>query len=238
MLKTGRRVWYGGINENADKSLFNPDWGIDTTKYIVPIKYPSTSVIREALGKYQTEFRKPIHIVFCLDYSGSMAGKGIRDLTNAMKYILDEETASKDLLQFASKDKITIIPFNSKTIDIWSTSNGIETKGLIYSIQSENVGGGTNIYDSSIDALKILSNETNEYNVSVVLMTDGMSNYGSISDLELEYSRLEREIPIYSIMFGSADDTELNKIAYLTNAKVFDGRTDLLFAFKQVRGYN
>ena len=103
LLKTGRRVWYGGINENVDKTIFNPQWGIDTTKYIVPVKYPSTSVIKEALGKYQTEFRKPIHIAFCLDYSGSMAGSGIKSLVNAMKYILDEKQASNDLLQFARK---------------------------------------------------------------------------------------------------------------------------------------
>ena len=31
---------------------------------------------------------------------------------------------------------------------------------------------------------------------------------------------------------------QLEEIAYLTNAKVFDGRTDLLKAFKDVRGYN
>ena len=31
---------------------------------------------------------------------------------------------------------------------------------------------------------------------------------------------------------------ELTEIAELTNAKVFDGRTNLLGAFKEVRGYN
>ena len=45
-MKTGRRVWYGGTNENADKTVFNPNWGIDTSKYIVPVKYPSTEVIK------------------------------------------------------------------------------------------------------------------------------------------------------------------------------------------------
>ena len=46
LLKTGRRVWYGGVNPNADKTIFNPNWGIDTTKYLVPVKYPSTAVIK------------------------------------------------------------------------------------------------------------------------------------------------------------------------------------------------
>lgn len=238
LLQTGRRVWYGGINENADKSIFNPKWGIDTTKYIVPVKYPSTAVIKKALSKYQSDFRKPIHIVFCLDYSGSMSGNGINELTEAMKYILNEEEAEKDLLQFASKDKITVIPFNNQVIDIWETTNGVDTKSIIDEIENQKVSGGTNIYDSSIEALKILSKESNDYNVSIVLMTDGMSNYGNMKKLKSEYTSINKEIPIYSIMFGNADNSQLSNIASLTNAKVFDGRTNLLEAFKQVRGYN
>ena len=97
--KTGRRVWYGGTNEKADNSVFNPNWGINTVNYLTTVKYPSTAVIKKALGLYQTELRKPIHIAFCLDYSGSMNGNGITQLRNAMDYILDEEKASTNLIQ-------------------------------------------------------------------------------------------------------------------------------------------
>ena len=48
----------------------------------------------------------------------------------------------------------------------------------------------------------------------------------------------EYNIPVYSITFGYASEYQLEEIAELTNAKVFDGRTDLLRAFKEVRGYN
>ena len=65
-----------------------------------------------------------------------------------------------------------------------------------------------------------------------------MSIYGNMNTLEQAYKNAKREIPIYSIMFGEADSSQLSKIANLTNAKVFDGRTSLLEAFKQVRGYN
>ena len=238
-MKTGRRVWYGGINENADKTVFNPEWGINTTNYLATIKYPSTAVIKKALGLYQTELRKPIHIVFCLDYSGSMYGDGIEQLINAMEYILDEETAGQNLLQFSKNDKITIIPFNKSNIAVWSTNNGTETEQLIQNIKEQAVGGSTNIYDSSKEALQILSKEdTNAYNVSVVLMTDGVSNYGNYATLYNTYRNLGKDIPIYSIMFGQADDTQLQDIADFSNAKIFDGRTDLLAAFKQVRGFN
>ena len=69
-------------------------------------------------------------------------------------------------------------------------------------------------------------------------MTDGQSNVGEYSNLEKEYKNLKMDIPIYSITFGDANEEQLDKIAELTNAKVFDGKTDLLKAFKQVRGYN
>ena len=71
-------------------------------------------------------------------------------------------------------------------------------------------------------------------------MTDGKSNMGEFSELEKYYEKksFAKNIPIYSIMFGDADEDELQNIADLTNAKVFDGKSDLLKAFKEVRGYN
>ena len=239
LAQTGRRTWYGGVNKNADEELFNPDWGINTSKYIVPIKFPNTKIIQEALGLYQSEFRKPIHTVFCLDYSGSMYGAGYHELINAMKYILTQEEAKKDLLQFNEKDKITVIPFSTDVIDTWQTMDGTKTEELLNKILALSPTGSTNIYDTSIKALEILNKEDSEkYNLSVILMTDGLSNEGSYAELTQEYNKQNKGIPIYSIMFGNAYARELENIAELTNAKVFDGKNDLLKAFKEVRGYN
>lgn len=239
LASNGRRTWYGGVKSDIDQTIFNKDWGIDTTKYIVPLKYPNTEIIKKALSMYQTELRKPVHTVFCLDYSGSMSGKGYTQLKEAMDYILDEQKASQDMLQFASKDKITIIPFNGKVIDVWNTDNGVNTKELIEKISTLKPSGSTNIYDTSKTALEELKNDNlNTYNVSVILMTDGMSNVGSYTELSEYYNRLGKSIPVYSIMFGDAYEYQLDEIAELTNAKIFDGKTDLLQAFKEVRGYN
>lgn len=235
----GRRTWYGGVNEKADTKTFNKEWGIDTTKYITPIKYPSSSIIKKALILYQTEFRKPIHTVFCLDYSGSMYGNGNEQLVNAMKYILTEEQASKNLVQFSKKDKIDIILFDSEIMGHFKTENGLETEKLINQIQNTEVRGGTNLYDPLITAMKILASEDqNEYNQSIILMTDGQGNSGSFNDYRYNYQSLKKEIPIYAIMFGNAQEYQLEEITSLTNGKVFDGRSNLLGAFKEVRGYN
>lgn len=239
LAKLGRRTWYGGVNPNADKTVFNSEWGIDTTRYIVPIKFPSTDIIQEALAMYQAELRKPVHTIFCLDYSGSMQGSGNSQLVDAMRYILNENLAKKDLLQFTEKDKITIIPFSSNVLGTWSTEDGLSTNALINKIASQASKGSTNIYDTSIEALEILNEEDlNKYNVSIVLMTDGQSNMGDYFTFSSYYKIMNKQIPIYSIMFGDAYEYELQDIAELTNGKVFDGKIDLLKAFKEVRGYN
>ena len=69
-------------------------------------------------------------------------------------------------------------------------------------------------------------------------MTDGASNYNRLDELTRLYKQTGKDIPIFSIMFGEAEEEQLQDIADLTNAKIFDGKTNLLEAFKQVRGYN
>lgn len=238
LQEKGRRTWFGGISSNVDQNIFNPNWGIDTTKYISPIKYPSTSVIKLALNLYQSELRKPVHVVFCLDYSGSMYGEGYSELVDAMDYILSED-AAVDLLQFSEKDKIDIIPFSTTVINTWSTPNGKQTERILENIHSLSPGGSTGLYLAAIDAINMLKDEDSDtYNSSVILMTDGRSNYGTFTNLKKTYDLIGKEIPIYSITFGDADESELEDIADLTNAKVFDGKFDLIQAFKEVRGYN
>ena len=238
LQEKGKRTWYGGVNENVDKTIFNPDWGVDTTKYISPIKYPSKEVIRLALNLYQNELRKPVHVVFCLDYSGSMSGSGEKQLKEAMNYILTQKAAN-DFIQFASKDKIDVIPFASSTSTAWSTTDGTNTEGILEKINNQPANGRTALYQAAQDALNLLKNEDAEkYNLSIILMTDGMANVGTYNSLYSKYVSINKDIPIYSIMFGDAVESQLEQIAKMSNAKVFNGKTDLVKAFKEVRGYN
>ena len=69
-------------------------------------------------------------------------------------------------------------------------------------------------------------------------MTDGMSNGGSFKDLEKYYKSNKENTPIYSITFGDSDEYELKDLAKLSNGKVFDGKSGLIRAFKEVRSYN
>ena len=237
LTSNGLRTWYGGINKNSDKKVFNNDWGIDTGKYLNVTKFPSKKVITSALNMYIEKLRKPTHVVFCLDFSGSMSGDGERELDDAMDYILDYDRASKDKLQFSEKDKITVITFGSHIYDVWDAT-GHDTDEVRQKINGSVPTGTTALYDAIIKGLDILDKDSDDYTKTVIAMTDGNINVGTFSDLKNKYKKTKSDVPIYSITFGSAEESQLEEIALLSNARVFDGKTDLLTAFKKVRGYN
>ena len=239
MQNEGFRSWYGGVNANANQNIFNKAWGIDTTKYLNDMKYPSKPVITKALNLYIEALRKPTHVVFCLDVSGSLYGEGMDDLIEAMNYILDYDLASKDNLQFSDKDKITVITFNSSVARIYPTTLGEQTENTINFVNNLIANGGTNIYDPTIEALKILegSNE-DEYTKTVILMTDGESNNGNFNEVQKYYHMNNEDTPIYSITFGYSNESQLRQLAELSNGKVFDGKRGLKEAFAEVRSYN
>ena len=239
MQNEGFRSWYGGVNANANQNIFNKAWGIDTTKYLNDMKYPSKPVITKALNLYIEALRKPTHVVFCLDVSGSMHGEGMDELKEAMNYILDYDQASKDNLQFSDNDKITVITFNSSVARIYPTTLGGQTENTINFVNNLIANGGTNIYDPTIEALKILegSNE-DEYTKTVILMTDGESNNGNFNEVQKYYHMNNEDTPIYSITFGYSNESQLRQLAELSNGKVFDGKRGLKEAFAEVRSYN
>lgn len=234
----GFRSWYGGVKLNPSEA-FNKEWGIDTSKYLTVMKYPSKGVMNDAFDLYADVLRKPAHVVFCLDVSGSMSGDGIRELKESMRYILDRDSARKDRIQFSDSDKITIITFNYDVSDVTETTSGEDTSSLIEFVDNLSVGGGTNIYDPAKKAMDILKEyDSDTYTRTVILMTDGQSNNGSFYDFSSHYSSINQNIPVYSITFGDAYFKDLDEISSFTNGKVFDGKNGLKKAFGEVRSYS
>ena len=116
--------------------------------------------------------------------------------------------------------------------------NGAELEGLYDRVEAEEVSGGTDIYAAAAEGLRQLAAyDLTRYTPAVILMTDGVSD-GSPDDFRQVYEDLDADVPVFSIMFGSADPTQLESLAELTHARVFDGREDLIGAFRSVKGYN
>ncbi|MCX7680074.1 MAG: VWA domain-containing protein [Spirochaetes bacterium] len=243
LVALGRRPAISAFSlDEIAKTIFNPEWGIDAQRNLTPIKLPSEEVISEALALYQTAFRKPSLTVYCLDFSGSMAEVGIDQLRAAMELILNPDRAREYLIQPSGDDIVMVIPFNHAVL--WHASatgaNAFRLKALLAKLKSQQPFGGTDIYTPTMLALnKMKKYNTSHYMPAIVLMTDGESNTGaSFADLEKAWKATNLDVPVFAILFGSASRAQLEKIVELTGGKIFDGRKNLVNAFREVKGYN
>ncbi|EFR31433.1 substrate-binding and vWA domain-containing protein [Eremococcus coleocola] len=240
---TGKRSRTGSVAEK-NRSVFNKDWGIDVDKQISSIRWPSAEVIQEALNLYQTQFKKPALTAYVLDYSGSMEGEGNKQMTEAMAQVLLPENAKANLLQGTQQDISLVIPF-SDMVDAATVAkgNGQELVDLNQYVQDYVVGGDTAMYEGIIAALDTMvsdyGQDLEDYSPAIVILTDGQPNGAkTFKDLSQRYQQAQVDIPMFSILFGEAEEGKMKEIADLTKARVFDGRKDLINAFKQVKGYN
>ena len=149
-----------------------------------------------------------------------------------------EDKAADEYIQFSAKDRIDVVPFSYDVIDVLTSTNPTDNTEILAYLNKSDPYGSTALHPAIIKALEILEKSPDNYNKSIVVMTDGYGNVGTFGQLESEYNKKGNGIPIYSIMFGDASESQLNEIARLSNGKVFDGKTDLIEAFKEVRGYN
>lgn len=239
LARLGRRTSLGGLISAEYSDVFRQDWGIDPDAYLHSIVYPSKGFIQQAMTLYQEALRKPAFTVFCLDYSGSMYGKGHEQLSGAMHYILDPAQAGRDYLQFTDRDIVVLLPFDS---DIREPLVGHGGQGgdLLAQLDELEPDGGTDIYLVLQYAMELQKQVDlgGEYTLSIVLMTDGESMYGLDDEVREAYESGEASVAVYSIMFGDANPSQLEDVASWSSGKVFDGRTDLIDAFREVRGYN
>ena len=174
----------------------------------------------ECLDLYQTQFRKPSLTVYCLDYSGSMEGIGREQMVEAMSQILIQENAEKNLLQASAHEVNILIPFEGYPRDVYTAEgNGAELEDLYDQVEAETATGGTDIYSAAMEGLRQLGNyDLSQYTPAIILLTDGVSD-GSFSDFRDGYEVFGADVPVFSIMFGSADPTQLEELAELTHAQ-------------------
>lgn len=237
LSELGRRTGLVGTETSA--GVFRADWGLDPERILQPFPLPSAAVVRSALGLYQTTFKRPSLTAFVLDFSGSMEGVGERQLKSAMELLLVEEEANKYLLRTGRRDSTLVIPFDSTPRAIQSVegNDAGDLERLRLFVQQQRVKGGTDIYAGAVAALNELAQrkEREDYQISLILMTDGKSE-GDFDAFKQAWERMP--VPVFTIMFGDADPAQLERISKLTRARSFDGRKDLVSAFREARGYN
>lgn len=242
--QTGKRSAYGTVRKE-NKPVFKKEWGIDVDRTLSPVRLPKADVIMEALNMYQTEFKKPAFTIYVLDYSASMySNDGYNQLLEAMNQVLVPENAKKNLLLGTSKDRTILIPFSEQTMGVLEANGNGKELDDIYQQLADNYrpDSSTYMYEAIAEAIEILKQNKDDlknYSPAIVVLSDGMAN-GSMTYEKLNeaYKDLGYDVPVFSIVFGDADKSQLEEIAQMSTARVFDGRSDMIKAFQNVKGYN
>ena len=195
--RTGRRSSYTGVNEE-NRDVFREDWGLQPDRVLSPMKMPAQEVLFQALDLYQTEFKKPSLNVYCLDYSGSMAGEGNRQLEAAMEQLLIQSNAQEHFLQASSREVNVLIPFAGEVLDVYTAQgNGAELEALNTTVQDLAPGGGTDMYAAALRGLEELkSYDLSQYTPAIILLTDGQSE-GSFQNFANAYEELGAQVPVF-----------------------------------------
>jgi Ca-activated chloride channel family protein len=241
----GRRTGLVGMEaaDPAKSAAFNPDWGINLSRILTPIRIPAAPVVSEALNLYQTAFRKPSLTAYVLDYSGSMAGNGVDQLRKAMRTLLDQRIAKEYLLQASPEDMTIVVPFNSMVMNSFQAQgNDPQVLGdLLAKVEALEPGGGTNMYVATAEAMKQMKlfAESGKYHASVIVMSDGMSESGLPQfNAMLQGTGLGKDVPVFTILFGDAKPEQMKALAEAMSGRMFDGRVDVVQAFREAKGYN
>lgn len=241
--KTGKRSAFGTVRD-ANKDVYKKEWGIDLEKTLSPVRFPKADVILKALNTYQSEFKKPSFTIYVLDYSGSMADGGYDQMIRALGEVLIADKARENLL-LGTKDDITyVLPFSDDVMaHLMAKGNDQELSDLYTDLESNyTLQNSTYMYEAIIEALNIIKeNKDNlsSYTPAIVVLTDGMPNgFVDFDGLKDIYERLDYDVPIFGILFGNARREDLEEIAEMSRARVFDGRDDMIKAFQNVKGYN
>ncbi|MFJ2026939.1 substrate-binding domain-containing protein [Streptomyces sp. NPDC087897] len=202
----------------------------------------SRSVADGLLSSYEHRLRRPSRTVYVLDTSGSMEGRRLAQLTSALTGLTGD---------FRQREEVTLLPFGSTVKRVRThTVDPADPQAAPAAIRADAAAltaeGDTAIYSSLAAAYDRLGPDTESAFTSIVLMTDGENTAGrSAAEFAAFYRALpeaRRATPVFPVVFGDSDRSELESIAALTGGRLFDGTKEegpgsLDGAFEEIRGY-
>ncbi|MBC7780644.1 MAG: VWA domain-containing protein [Proteobacteria bacterium] len=223
---------------------------------LVEIAFPrSLEVIDAILLAFANELRLPADATFVLDTSGSMAGDRLTQLRTAMSTLVaGDGSLTGRFATFRGRERISVIEFSdrprkARVLELGAATerNAALLQPLQDALNKMSAAGGTAIYtalrQAYIEALERRRGDQRERYYSIVLMTDGDNRDGiGFDEFARWYRTLDqrsRDIRVFAVLFGDANQAELTKLAELTGGRIFDGRKadSLARVFKDIRSY-
>ena len=220
-------------------NVFRPDWGIVTDRQEQPIRFPSASVIENALYNYNTVYRPPGNFVYCIDASGSMEGAGWDGVKRAADILFDPDTAKKYMLLANPRDSTTVFIFDGDIKAGPWTVNGNRRDDLIElrnDITGTSPGGDTNLRGCLARAAQVFQGYGGDSRKkAVVLMTDG--NDGGHDPAAIE-QLASMHIPVIAIGFGeSVDEHDLRDVIVAQTGGTYIHKDDVVSALRDAAGF-
>jgi Ca-activated chloride channel family protein len=218
------------------------------TRAVAELSFPNRlDVIDEVLLAYQGEWRRPATSIFVLDISGSMQGKRLASMREALKVLsgADSSGVSTRYTRFQNRERVALISFSSEVSAprLFSFDrNTLESSSRSVREYADalSANGGTAIYSALAEAEKVAHAESTtdpQRQVSIVLLTDGENNEGIDAD-EFRVRYADAHVRIFPILFGEANAGALGDLAELTGGRAFDARkASLASVFREIRGY-
>ena len=168
------------------------------------------------------QVKRPVDLVVVMDTSGSMEGDKI-------------SAARSSLMEFIrllnDRDQLQVMTFNDDVYKISGLSPiGEKRDNVLNHVSGLIEGGGTSLYDATLEAYNQLESKGNPDHIrAVVVLTDGIDTESQTKFSEL----LERiggseeggnAIKIFTIAFGDDADTGiLHQISDVTGGKQYEG---------------
>jgi Ca-activated chloride channel family protein len=246
LLQIGRRpvnssgLALPNLPKDVKDNVFRADWGIVTDRQEQPIRFPSASVIENALYNYNTVYRPAGNFVYCIDGSGSMGENGgWKGVTDAANILFDPDNAKKYMLLANPNDSTTVFIFNDQIKGGPWTVNGNKRDDLIglrNDITGSGAGGETDIRNCLAKAADVFRTYVNDpRKKAVVLMTDGHD--GSDNNTPID-QLAAMGIPVIAIGFGNdVDEKDLRDVIAAKTGGTYIHENDVVAALREAAGF-
>ncbi|MCK5804288.1 MAG: VWA domain-containing protein [Lentisphaeria bacterium] len=138
--------------------------------------------------------------VFVLDVSGSMRGK-LAILADGVSRVLGK-------LSPADRYKVVTFSNNAQVVVDWQSAEPANVQSAIATVKALQVQGGTNVYAG---LQKALSNMDADRAMSLVLVTDGVTNTGVMDPKAFHKLMKQADVRVFGFLMGNSGNWPLMK---------------------------
>ncbi len=197
---------------------FTPEFGVNPSASYDSYRPPKPEVVDAMLKSWQEYAKKPSLVVIVVDSSGSMEGNKMPAVQNTLQTYIQS---------LSPKDQVALIDFDSEVrlppLRIDGTPAG-KDQGLQF-VSGLQVGGGTRLYDATLEARNWLQQNLRKDAINAVLvLTDGEDSGSKVrldklsAELQKSGFKSDQRIAFFTIGYGNEGEFNpdvLKKIAEL-----------------------